>query len=80
MQDLLIAQKKNIKVFADDNGQDLLASGEVVACQEWNGDIAQVMVEDQDLDYAVPKEGANIWEESGRCPPARRIPRMPTPS
>jgi len=39
VEDLLIAQKKNIKVFADDNGQDLLASGEVVMCQEWNGDI-----------------------------------------
>ena len=68
VQELLIAQKKNIKVFADDNGQDLLASGEVVACQEWNGDIAQVMIEDSDLDYAVPKEGANVWEESWCIP------------
>jgi spermidine/putrescine transport system substrate-binding protein len=67
-QDLLIAQKKNIKVFADDNGQDLLASGEVVACQEWNGDIAQVMVEDSDLSYAVPKEGTNIWEDTWAIP------------
>ena len=67
-QDLLIAQKKNIKVFADDNGQDLLASGEVVACQEWNGDIAQVMVEDKDLAYAVPKEGTNIWEDTWAIP------------
>ncbi len=68
VQELLIAQKKNIKVFADDNGQDLLASGEVVACQEWNGDIAQVMVEDKDLDYAVPKEGTNIWEDTWAIP------------
>ena len=68
VQELLIAQKKYIKVFADDNGQDLLASGEVVACQEWNGDIAQVMVEDKDLDYAVPKEGTNIWEDTWAVP------------
>ena len=67
-QDLLIAQKKYVKVFADDNGQDLLASGEVVACQEWNGDIAQVMVEDEDLTYAVPKEGTNIWEDTWAIP------------
>ena len=67
-QDLLIAQKKHIKVFADDNGQDLLASGEVIACQEWNGDIAQVMVEDADLTYAVPKEGTNIWEDTWAIP------------
>jgi spermidine/putrescine transport system substrate-binding protein len=68
VEDLLIAQKKNIKVFAPDNGQDLLASGEVVACQEWNGDIAQVMVEDKDLDYIVPKEGTNIWEDTWAVP------------
>ena len=68
VRDLLIAQKKNIKVFADDNGQDLLASGEVAACQEWNGDIAQVMIEDPDLTYVVPKEGANVWEESWCIP------------
>lgn len=68
VQELLIAQKKNIKVFAPDNGQDLLASGEVVACQEWNGDIAQVMVEDKDLDYIVPKEGTNIWEDTWAVP------------
>ncbi len=68
VKDLLIAQKKNIKVFADDNGQDLLASGEVAACQEWNGDIAQVMAEDEDLTYVVPKEGANVWEEAWCIP------------
>jgi spermidine/putrescine transport system substrate-binding protein len=68
VQELLIAQKKNIKVFAPDNGQDLLAAGEVVACQEWNGDIAQVMVEDKDLDYVVPKEGTNIWEDTWAVP------------
>jgi len=39
--DLIIRQKKNIKTFAADNGQDLLASGEVDLTQEWNGDILQ---------------------------------------
>lgn len=68
VEELLVAQKKHIKVFADDNGQDLLASGEVAACQEWNGDIKQVMSEDQDLDYAVPKEGSNIWEDTWAIP------------
>ncbi len=68
VKDLLISQKKNIKVFADDNGQDLLASGEVVACQEWNGDIAQVMGEDPDLTYVVPREGGNLWEDTWTIP------------
>ena len=67
-EDLLIAQKKNIKVFADDNGQDLLASGEIDACQEWNGDIIQVMAEDQDLAYAVPTEGSLVWQDTMAIP------------
>ncbi len=67
-EDMLIAQKKNIKVFADDNGQDLLASGEVEACQEWNGDIIQVMAEDQDIGYAVPTEGTLLWQDAMAIP------------
>ena len=68
VEELLIKQKKNIKVFAPDNGQDLLASGEVVACMEWNGDIAQVMAEDEDLNYLVPQEGTNIWQDTWAIP------------
>ena len=63
-EELLIKQKKNVKVFAPDNGQDLLASGEVDACQEWNGDIIQVMAEDEDITYAVPTEGSLVWEDT----------------
>ena len=61
--ELIIAQKPHIKVFADDNGQDLLLSGEVDITQEWNGDILQVMEEDDDLDYVVPVEGGMLWED-----------------
>ncbi|MGI9371099.1 MAG: ABC transporter substrate-binding protein [Hyphomicrobiales bacterium] len=61
--ELIIANKKNIKVFADDNGQDLLASGEVDIAQEWNGDILQVMEEDDDITLTVPKEGGLLWQD-----------------
>ncbi len=67
-EELLIKQKKNIKVFAKDNGQDLLASGEVDLCQEYNGDIVQVMAEDEDLNYVVPKEGALLWQDTVAIP------------
>ncbi len=62
-EELIIRQKKNIKQFAADNGQDLLASGEVDLTQEWNGDILQVMEEDKDIAYAVPKEGGLLWTD-----------------
>ena len=63
-EELIIKQKPNIKVFAEDNGQDLLLSGEVDVCMEWNGDILQVMAEDDDIDYVVPKEGGLLWQDS----------------
>lgn len=62
-EDLLTKQKPHIKVFADDNGQDLLLSGEVDLTMEWNGDILQVMEEDDDISYVVPKEGSNVWQD-----------------
>jgi spermidine/putrescine transport system substrate-binding protein len=63
-KELLISAKKIIKKYADDNGQDLLAQGEVDITMEYNGDIAQVMKEDDDITYSLPKEGANVWEDT----------------
>ncbi len=57
---MLIKQKPNVKSFHEDNGQDLLASGEVDLVLEYNGDIAQVMAEDDDLAFVVPKEGSQL--------------------
>jgi spermidine/putrescine transport system substrate-binding protein len=62
-EELVIKQKPHIKTFAEDNGQDLLASGEVDLTMEWNGDILQVMEEDDDISYVVPKEGSNVWQD-----------------
>jgi spermidine/putrescine transport system substrate-binding protein len=68
VKDLVIAAKKNIKQFGADNGQDLLATGEVDLCLEFNGDIAQVMKDDTDLSYIVPKEGSNVWQDTLAIP------------
>ena len=66
--EMLIRQKPNIRVFAEDNGQDLLLSGEVDLTMEWNGDMLQVMEEDDDLSYVVPKEGGLLWEDTLAIP------------
>ncbi len=68
VEELLIRQKKHIKTFAEDNGQDLLASGEVDLTMEWNGDILQVMDEDDDIGYVVPAEGGLLWEDTLAIP------------
>lgn len=68
-EEMVIAQKKNIVAFAPDNGQDLLLGGEVDLVMEWSGDILQVIGEDDDLGYVIPKEGALLWEDA-LCVPA----------
>jgi spermidine/putrescine transport system substrate-binding protein len=55
---MLIKQKPFIKTFHEDNGQDLLLSGEVDLVLEYNGDIAQIMREDPDIGFIIPKEGS----------------------
>jgi spermidine/putrescine transport system substrate-binding protein len=57
---MYIKQKPNIKIFHNDEGQDLLLSGDIDIVMEYNGDIAQVMTEDPDLAFVVPREGSII--------------------
>ena len=59
----LIRYKSNAKTIAEDNGQDLLASGEVDLAVEWSGDIIALREEDDDVDYVVPAEGSFIWQD-----------------
>lgn len=63
-RDLLIKQKKNIKAFAPDEGQNMLIAGDVDIVMEWNGDIRQVMAEDPDLNYVIPKEGSDLFTDT----------------
>ncbi|MGH6912746.1 MAG: polyamine ABC transporter substrate-binding protein, partial [Geminicoccales bacterium] len=61
--ELLIKAKPRVRAIAPDTGQDLLIAGEVDITLEYNGDILQVMEEDDDLSYVVPVEGGILWED-----------------
>lgn len=63
-RDLLIKQKKHLKAFAPDEGQNMLAAGDVDIVMEWNGDILQVAAEDEDIAYVVPNEGTNVFVDN----------------
>ncbi|MCL4714816.1 MAG: spermidine/putrescine ABC transporter substrate-binding protein [Hyphomonadaceae bacterium] len=62
IEQMLIRQKPHLKQFHQDNGQDLLAAGEVDIVLEYNGDMAQLMsAEGGDrFDFLVPQEGTLI--------------------
>jgi len=68
VEDLLIKQKKNVKIFHNDDGQDLLLSKEIDLVMEFSGDMKQVIAKDPDLDYVVPKEGTYFWYDNLAIP------------
>lgn len=60
---LLEKQKKHIKAFAPDTGQDLLMGGDVNVAIEYSGDIGQIAREDEAMRFAVPLNGAFRWAD-----------------
>ena len=66
--------KKNVVAFANDNGQDLLMSGEVDIAIEYNGDILQAQEEDEDIAFIVPEEGTIQWEDTLAIPKGAPCP------
>lgn len=62
IEQMLITQKPRVKAFHEDDGQDMLASGEVDIVLEYNGDIAQLMQSEggDAFDFVVPQEGTLI--------------------
>ncbi|MEM7033287.1 MAG: spermidine/putrescine ABC transporter substrate-binding protein [Chloroflexota bacterium] len=63
-KELLIAQKELVAAYAPDTGQIMLAEGEVDLVLEWSGDVFQVMADDPNLRYVLPKEGAIVWNDN----------------
>ena len=62
IEQMLIRQKPHIKAFHEDDGQDLLASGEIDIVLEYNGDIAQLVAGEggDQFDFVIPQEGTLI--------------------
>ncbi|HBE2402095.1 TPA: extracellular solute-binding protein, partial [Escherichia coli] len=51
----------NIKAIVGDEIKMLLANEEAAVGVVWSGDAAEIMDENDKLDYVVPKEGSNLW-------------------
>lgn len=65
IEQMLIRQKPHVKAFHEDDGQDLLVSGEVDIVMEYCGDIAQVISEHGDDEYGwvIPREGTLLNQD-----------------
>ncbi len=67
-QNKLFTLKPNVKGIIGDEILTLMPNGEAKAAVTWSGSAADMMWENEDLDYSVPKEGSNIWVDSLAIP------------
>jgi len=68
-RDFLNDHAAQIAAYSGDDGQELLADGQVDIVLEYSGDIFQVMEDHPDIRYTIPAEGAILWSDN-MCIPA----------
>ncbi|MBO9596484.1 MAG: ABC transporter substrate-binding protein [Cohnella sp.] len=51
----------NVKAIVGDEIKMLLANEEASVGVVWSGDAAEILSENENLDYVVPEEGSNVW-------------------
>ncbi|MCR2821632.1 ABC transporter substrate-binding protein [Lederbergia panacisoli] len=51
----------NVKAIIGDEIKLLVANEEAAIGVTWSGEAADIMSENEDLDYVVPEEGSNLW-------------------
>lgn len=59
-RDVVIGWKRNIATFDNEQYKNGIASGEFLLVHGYNGDIMQVMEENENVVYIVPQEGVSI--------------------
>ena len=66
--ELLKQQKPLVLAYALDEIKDKMVSGEAALALVWSGDAIYAMQSNPDLDYAIPKEGTNLWFDGMAIP------------
>ena len=51
----------NVKAIVGDENKLLMQNNEAAVAVLWSGDAADIMWENEDIDYVVPEEGSNLW-------------------
>ncbi|MED4454018.1 ABC transporter substrate-binding protein [Metabacillus fastidiosus] len=51
----------NVKAIVGDENRMLLQNKEAAIGLVWSGVASEIMAENEDLEYVVPKEGSNLW-------------------
>ena len=64
VQDLLVAQKEYVVAYNNETMSDLMASGEALMTNHWNGFTRVGRLAGAPINYAYPKEGVVGWFDS----------------
>ncbi len=67
--------KDNVKGIIGDEVLVLMPKAEAAAAVTWSGSAQDMMSENEDLDYSIPKEGSNIWVDSMVIPKTCNNPK-----
>ena len=59
--ELLKEQKPLVLAYVVDEGKDKMVAGEAALAVIWSGEATYGRMENSDLEYAIPKEGTNVW-------------------
>lgn len=57
----LKAMRSNVKAVIGDEVTQLMINNEAAISLTWSGQAADMMYENEDIDYIVPEEGSNLW-------------------
>ena len=73
-KELLIDQKARgiVKAYQVDETKDKMVAGEAALALMWNGDAMYSISLNEDLDFALPKEGSNVWVDAMIIPKGAR--------
>lgn len=62
----------NVKAIIGDEIKLLMANEEAAIGVTWSGEAADMMWENEDIDYVVPEEGSNLWFDNMVIPKSAR--------
>ncbi|MDH5605842.1 MAG: spermidine/putrescine ABC transporter substrate-binding protein [Anaerolineae bacterium] len=61
---VILGIKPYIAAFDSDTYEDNMVSGDISLVHGWSGDVFTAQVEDENIDYMIPKEGAVKWVDN----------------
>ncbi len=57
----LIRQKPLVSAYLGDEVKDTMISGDAAIAVVWSGDAVEIIRQNPDIEYVIPKEGTNLW-------------------